>query len=97
MPQVEFDKKAAEIIDVELADKPPEYRKAVAEYVKLIPPRVRSGFSRPEDPTALAARLYRWRLETVRKKSRIKVELEQIPQLRDLFSGANLRKYRRHF
>jgi len=38
-----------------------------------------------------------WRLETVRKKSRIKVELEQIPQLRDLFSGANLRKYRRHF
>ena len=38
-----------------------------------------------------------WRLETVRKKSPMKVELEQIPQLRDLFSGANLRKYRRHF
>jgi formylglycine-generating enzyme required for sulfatase activity len=55
MPQVEFDKKAAEIIDVELADKPPEYRKAVTEYVKLIPPRVRASFSRPEDPTGTTA------------------------------------------
>jgi formylglycine-generating enzyme required for sulfatase activity len=51
MPQVEFDKKAEEIIDVELADKPPEYRKAVTEYVKLIPPRLRATFSRPEDPS----------------------------------------------
>ncbi len=51
MPQVEFDKKAEEIIDVELADKPPEYRKAVTEYVKLIPPRIRTSFSRPEDPS----------------------------------------------
>ena len=42
MPQVEFDKKAEEIIDVELADKPPEYRKAVTEYVKLIPSRIRA-------------------------------------------------------
>ena len=38
-----------------------------------------------------------WRLETVRKKSRMKVELEKIPQLRDLLSDANLRKYRGHF
>jgi hypothetical protein len=44
MPQLEFDKKAEEIIDIELADKPPEYRKAVTEYVKLIPPRVRASF-----------------------------------------------------
>ena len=51
MPQVEFDKKAGEIIDVELADKPPEYRKAVTEYVKLIPARVRASFARPEDPS----------------------------------------------
>jgi formylglycine-generating enzyme required for sulfatase activity len=51
MPQVEFDKKAEEIIDVELADQPPEYRKAVTEYIKLIPPRIRASFSRPEDPT----------------------------------------------
>jgi formylglycine-generating enzyme required for sulfatase activity len=49
MPQVEFEKKAEEIIDVELADKPPEYRKAVTEYVKLIPPRIRTSFARPED------------------------------------------------
>ena len=55
MPQVEFDKKAEEIIDVELADKPPEYRKAVTEYVKLIPPRIRASFSRPEDPTGTTA------------------------------------------
>jgi hypothetical protein len=55
MPQVEFDKKAEEIIDIELADKPPEYRKAVTEYVKLIPPRIRATFSRPEDPTGTTA------------------------------------------
>ncbi len=55
MPQVEFDKKAEEIIDVELADQPPEYRKAVTEYVKLIPARVRASFSRPEDPTGTTA------------------------------------------
>ena len=42
MPQEEFDRKAESIIDVELADKPPEYRKAVTEYVKLIPPRIRA-------------------------------------------------------
>ncbi len=51
MPRIEFDKKAEEIIDVELADKPPEYRRAVTEYVKLIPAQIRSSFSRPEDPT----------------------------------------------
>ena len=55
MPQVEFDKKAEEIIDVELADKPPEYRKAVTEYVKLIPPRIRTSFSRPEDRSGTTA------------------------------------------
>ncbi|MGP0069463.1 MAG: protein kinase domain-containing protein [Isosphaeraceae bacterium] len=55
MPQVEFDKEAEEVIDVELADKPPEYRKAVTEYVKLIPPRIRDNFSRPEDPTGTTA------------------------------------------
>jgi hypothetical protein len=51
MPQPEFDKKAEEIIDVELSDKPPEYRKLVVEYVKLIPPRIRTTFARPEDRT----------------------------------------------
>jgi eukaryotic-like serine/threonine-protein kinase len=51
MPQAEFEKKAEEIIDVELVDKSPEYRKAVTEYVKLIPSRIRTSFSRPDDPT----------------------------------------------
>ncbi len=51
MPQVEFDKKVEQVIDVELADKPAEYRKAVTGYVKLIPGRIRASFSRPEDPT----------------------------------------------
>ena len=36
---------------MELADKPPEYRKAVTEYVKLIPPRIRTSFAHPEDPS----------------------------------------------
>jgi hypothetical protein len=55
MPQPEFEKKAEAIIEVELADKPPEYRKAVTEYVKLIPGRIRPNFSRPEDPTGTTA------------------------------------------
>ena len=55
MPQAAFDKAAERIIEVELADKPPEYRKAVSEYIKLIPPRVRTTFSRPDDPTGTTA------------------------------------------
>jgi len=55
MPQVEFEKKAEQIIDVELADKPVEYRRAVTAYVKLIPPRIRASFARPEDPTGTTA------------------------------------------
>ena len=47
MPQVEFDKEAEEVIDVGLADKPPEYRKAVTEYVKLIPPGIRATSHAP--------------------------------------------------
>ena len=45
----ELERKASEIVEQELADKPPEYRKAVTEYVKLIPARITATFSRAED------------------------------------------------
>jgi len=50
IPQAEFDRKVEEIVDVELVDKPPEYRSRVAEYIKLVKPRVNSTFSRRDDP-----------------------------------------------
>jgi hypothetical protein len=51
MPQVEFDKKVAEIVDLVLIDQPPEQKKAATEYLKLLPARIRTTFMRPEDRT----------------------------------------------
>ena len=70
MPQAEFDKKAAEIVELVLADEPPEQKKAATEYLKLIPARIRSTLSRPDDPsgTTLPAN---WALEPMSTRSRI--------------------------
>ncbi len=55
MPQAEFDKKAEEIVQLVLADQTPEDRRAAADYLKLIPARVRTTFARPDDPTGTTA------------------------------------------
>src|SRR5262249_47500100 len=51
LPQAEFDKKVEQIVEQTLPDQSPENRRAAAEYIKLIPARIRTTFSRPEDPT----------------------------------------------
>ena len=51
-PEV-FAQKAEQIVNQAIPDKPAEYRKAVTEYLKLMPPRIRTTFARPEDRSGL--------------------------------------------
>ncbi len=51
MPQAAFDKKVEQIVLEALPDQSPEDRRAATEYLKLIPARIRTTFSRPEDPS----------------------------------------------
>ena len=51
LPQNEFDKKVDTIVAAVLRNASPDDRKAAAEYIKLIPAKVRASFARPEDPS----------------------------------------------
>ena len=51
MPPAEFDKAAWEIVDRALPDRSAEEKKAATEYLKLFPARIRSTFTRRDDPT----------------------------------------------
>jgi len=51
MPQAQFDKKAAEIVELELVDQPVEQKKAATEYLQLMQARIKTAFARPADPT----------------------------------------------
>ena len=51
MPPAEFDRAAWEIVDHALPDRSPEEKKAATEYLKLFPARIRSTFTRRDDPT----------------------------------------------
>ena len=53
MPPKEYEEKVDKIVESapELKDKPPEYKKAVADYAKQIKQQLNYGFSRPEDPS----------------------------------------------
>ena len=54
MPQAEFEKQVEEIVELTLADKSPEYRKIVTEYVKLVLRLLRAGIVRLiSDPAAI--------------------------------------------
>ncbi|MGL4552865.1 MAG: bifunctional serine/threonine-protein kinase/formylglycine-generating enzyme family protein, partial [Gemmataceae bacterium] len=55
MPAAEFAKKAEEIVEQAIPDKPAEYKKAVTEYLKLMPARIRATFARRDDPTGTTA------------------------------------------
>jgi formylglycine-generating enzyme required for sulfatase activity len=51
MPPAEFDKAAWEIVDRALPDRSLEEKTAATEYLKLFPARIRSTFTRRDDPT----------------------------------------------
>ena len=51
MPQAEFDKQIEQVVAKELPEQSPEDRRAAAEYLKLMPARIRTTFIRPDDPT----------------------------------------------
>ncbi|OWK43407.1 bifunctional serine/threonine-protein kinase/formylglycine-generating enzyme family protein [Fimbriiglobus ruber] len=55
MPAAEFEKKAEEIVELVLADKPVEERKRIAETIKLMPDRIRATFARQDDPSGTTA------------------------------------------
>ena len=49
LPPAEWDKKVEEIVELELAGKSAEEKKAATEHLKLWPARIRTTFARPED------------------------------------------------
>lgn len=51
MPTAQFDRAAWEIVDRALPDRSPEEKQAATEYLKLFPARIRSTFTRRDDPT----------------------------------------------